>query len=249
MGLNHNIPCFRRAREYHLFDDRGRRFLDLYQNDGRAIMGHRPGKFSQFFKNSISRGMWADYPGPLDKRLEKLLHLLFPDYSFIRVFRNQERAKDVLKIVELKDPLDGEGEALYWRPQLPEHPDCSFLFLRLPVPGLIETQIVLAKKELPEGDEVSPIAIEGIIRLLHDYRNWSARGISYEDFTTPQRLAQRGPYLSWIETPDNFDEIFQKALEKGLLFPPNPKYPLLIPSELSDYENKTLRTFLEEIHR
>lgn len=249
MGLNRNIPNFRRAREYHLYDDRGRRYLDLYQNDGRAIMGHRPGKFSHYLKNSISRGMWADYPGQHNRRLAKLLKEIFPSYNFCTLFRNRERALQALNVSSCMDPLEGVDRILSWRPLLPDHPEGEILFLRLPLPGFLETQIVLSTEAVPEGDEVSPIAEEGLLRLFHEYKNWAAEGKTFEDFSLPGLLEKKGPYLQWMKAPEEFEKIFNNALEKGLLFPPETKYPLLIPAELSDYERKTIRSFLEEIHR
>ena len=247
MGLNRDIPVFRRARDYHLYDDRGNRYLDLYQNDGRALMGHRPGHFSQYMKNSISRGLWADYPPQHQRRLFTLIKKLFPPYAEAVLFRNRERALAALDIKELSDPLKERGSSYLWRPELPDHPEGDHLFLRLPVAGLVETQIVLSRLPLPEGDEVSPILVDALVRLFHDYRIWRTETLPPKDFSAYPSFSQRGPYLAWNREPENYQKIFREALEKGLLIPPQEKYPLVIPRELSDYEERTLRDFLEDL--
>ncbi|MDA3852535.1 MAG: hypothetical protein PF447_14875, partial [Spirochaetaceae bacterium] len=132
MGLTvEQWPYFRRASDYHLYDDKGKRYLDLFQNNGRAIMGHRPGKFSQYIKNSLSRGVWADYPSPIKKRLAGVLKKIFPEYSSMTLFTNKERAQlyllkqqqTVLKLENIfLDPLyHNQGESWLWRPHHPNH--------------------------------------------------------------------------------------------------------------------------------
>ena len=39
--LAFTIPPIRRARGYRLYDHRGRRYLDLWQNGGHSLLGHR----------------------------------------------------------------------------------------------------------------------------------------------------------------------------------------------------------------
>lgn len=240
-------PYFRRAREYHLYDDKGNRYLDLWQNDGRAIMGHRPGKFSQYFKNSISRGMWADYPNPKQKSLANLLKKLFPDYEQVRIFRNRERAITHLGIETPLDPLNNvKSTALDWRPCMPQHPTAEMLFLRLPLAGMLETQIVLSTAEMPQGDNISPIIAEGLIRLFHDFSNWQNTNPQWRKLKETSAGTQNGPYFSWATPTLNYDNFWQQSLKKGILLPPESKYPLMIPQEMSDYEYKIICTILEE---
>jgi len=246
MGLNIEWPYFRRAREYHLYDDTGKRYLDLWQNDGRAVMGHRPGKFSQYFKNSISRGMWADYPCPKIQRLSTLLKKMFPEYKNIAFFRNRERAMDSLNTPSPSDPLrNPNATVLDWRPFMPDHPTGETLFLRLPVAGLLETQVVLSLKPLPEGEAISPIIIEGLIRLFHDLENWSRTKPQWRSLPD-QAGRQQGPYYSWHKKPAQYSLLAESALKKGIVLPPDPKYPLMIPREMSDHEYKTISSILEE---
>gem|GEM_PF-134293 len=65
------LPPIRRAREFYLYDHRGRRYLDLAQNGGRAILGHRPNRLSTRLKNVLSSGLLAELPSVYGPRLER----------------------------------------------------------------------------------------------------------------------------------------------------------------------------------
>ena len=56
----HELPPIRRARGYHLYDEAGKRYLDLSLAGGRALLGHRPERALLELKNLLSRGLAAD---------------------------------------------------------------------------------------------------------------------------------------------------------------------------------------------
>lgn len=247
MGLEYKEPRLRRAREYHLYDQNGRRYLDLYLNNGRAIMGHRPGKFSHYLKNSLSRGMWADYPSEqLYKRLKTLLLKIFSGYNHVVIFRNPERAFQALNQRPADPLLSDQGNCWLYRPLLDSHPQGELLFLQPFLAGFTEMQIVLGKAELPEDDAISSVWLDGIVRLFHDFQQWMDLKPEFRDFKDIESLTQRGPYLCWKDTRHNYQKIRQQGLAKGFYLPPSQEYPLMIPAEMSDHEYKTLKQFLEE---
>ena len=49
--LEMEIPRIRRARGYRLYDHHGRRYLDLWQNGGRSLLGHRPARQTTLLKD------------------------------------------------------------------------------------------------------------------------------------------------------------------------------------------------------
>ncbi len=57
--LSFTIPPIRRARGYRLYDHRGRRYLDLWQNGGHSLLGHRGLHLLSLLKNLMSRGLLA----------------------------------------------------------------------------------------------------------------------------------------------------------------------------------------------
>jgi hypothetical protein len=85
-SLLQNLPPVLRARDFHLYTRRreaGGRLVDLWQNGGGAILGHKPPAVLREFKNAAHRGLFSPLPHPLEKRLFKALARLFPR----RVFR------------------------------------------------------------------------------------------------------------------------------------------------------------------
>lgn len=63
----------RRAREWRLYDQSGDRYVDFYQADGAAFLGHRPPGLARSVAAEIDRGLWAPLPTPWRARLEKAL--------------------------------------------------------------------------------------------------------------------------------------------------------------------------------
>ncbi len=67
------LPRIVRARDFHLYDDRGNRYLDMYLNGGRALLGHRPANVARELGAALSRGLFAEYPSIYTSRIERLL--------------------------------------------------------------------------------------------------------------------------------------------------------------------------------
>lgn len=67
------IPPIRRARGYRLYAEGGVRYLDMWQQDGRAICGHAPVRVRRAFENALARGQGGVLPGRWRVRLERAL--------------------------------------------------------------------------------------------------------------------------------------------------------------------------------
>ena len=81
----------RRARGYFLYTADGRRFLDFYQDNGRALLGHRVQGMQRVIKSTVSRGLLAPYPSVYGGRVERMVRKMFPSAGTVRVYRNRER--------------------------------------------------------------------------------------------------------------------------------------------------------------
>ena len=66
-----SLPEFRRAREYRLYTGDGRRYLDLWQENGHAAGGHRSGRWRETLSNKLSRGLSLPLPGPEADKLRR----------------------------------------------------------------------------------------------------------------------------------------------------------------------------------
>ncbi len=126
------MPRIRRARGYRLYGFDGRRYLDLHQDGGRSILGHRGGRAVTVMKNALSEGLLSSLPSVHEARLLKALARAFPDYRSFRLFASEDRALEAASralgapIVrsEILDPAVSAAPALRpraarWRPYLP----------------------------------------------------------------------------------------------------------------------------------
>ncbi len=123
-----SLPEFRRAREYRLYTGDGRRYLDLWADDGHAVGGHRSGRWRETLSNKLSRGLALPLPGPEADKLRRAVRTwlsLEAVSEDVRVSTNERpvylfrdevsRARALLSLVpelRVRDPLNSEpGEA------------------------------------------------------------------------------------------------------------------------------------------
>ncbi len=71
------LPEFRRAREYRLYTGDGRRYIDLWADDGQAAAGHRCGRWRETLSSKLSRGLAFPLPGPEAHKLRKAVRAWF----------------------------------------------------------------------------------------------------------------------------------------------------------------------------
>ena len=90
----------RRARGWHVYDEAGTRYLDMWQADGAALLGHRPRGLGNLISAELDRGMLAALPTPWGRRSERAL----------------ERLASLAGYGELR-PLNGRGDAHQYLPR------------------------------------------------------------------------------------------------------------------------------------
>ncbi|HUX52102.1 MAG TPA: hypothetical protein VMW73_15015 [Spirochaetia bacterium] len=94
--MSNLLPAIGRARGFHLYDLKRKRYLDMYLAGGRAILGHRPERVAHELRAAIARGLLADYPGALHHRIERLIERHKAEWGGAthagRLFANTERA-------------------------------------------------------------------------------------------------------------------------------------------------------------
>lgn len=234
MMNGNKLPNIKRCREYHLYDYSGERFLDLYQDDGRAIMGHKPGKTMLPIKNSLEKGCWSPYPSIYENRLKKLMGAMFPHMKNVSFFANRERAQKSVP------------DSFKWKPLLGMDWGDT-LSIEAPLPGINQTVIVLSTKELPPGDTISPVLLEGMIRNFHDYLVFEKKLETkvWNKFDGLTDWERKGPYLTYRWTEEAYDKIYDRALEQQVFLAPHFKTDSIIPAILSQSEVKTLLTLFK----
>ncbi len=178
-------PFILRARGFRLYAANGKRYTDLYQAGGKAILGHTPPSSLREFKNAAERGLFAPFPHPLQSRFKKALAQLLPGYEFY-VYESDLKLRAALKDRPLIDPAflntavpPAEIGASLWRPFLDA--TCqSAAPLLVPVlphplaPKVLAIQIVAAPNSAPlaytppPSDTVSPAVLAVAARAVYD---------------------------------------------------------------------------------
>ncbi len=263
MELLREMPVIRRAREFHLYDNAGKRLLDLYLNGGKALLGHRPEGFSLIVKNTLARGVTAEYPSHEEGKMLKAAKALWgKTHPRIRYYRDMTRLGIWLSDQNLllpgnpvPDPVLNEtGEVSLWRPWLTGLKAPGIFIPVLPVPGM-ETGVLLCAsegiKDLPEGDIPSPVLAAGLSRCL-----WLLKSVMEEHPLSPhdsmsglpvfKGWERKGSYLVWLGKKDDYADIFRRALEGGILLPPDPSIPAVLPYELTSGDRKVLNKLFSQ---
>jgi hypothetical protein len=257
-SLLEQVPDVLRARDFRLYTKAGR-LVDLWQNNGAAVMGHTPPSLLRELKNTASRGLYAPFPHFMETRYHKALSRIFPDRTF-RLYSGSPPGLE--KIV-------ADGDAAFWRPfansaaplEVPESPP-----ILIPVIPGIQTWraglplglCVLAIKgdaDIPSGDFLPPVLLAAAARGIYDLISVAqaranpmypriAKALKNNE---EQNFWQRsGIYLTPRQKPSQKDwaELFLRFLENGFLLPPIPSQPLILPGVLSPGEEAKLASLL-----
>jgi hypothetical protein len=262
------LPDVLRARDFRLYTKAGR-LVDLWQNNGAAVLGHTPPSLLREIKNTASRGLYAPFPHFLEARYRKALSRVFPD----RAFRLYAAPPPGL------ETLVADRSAVLWRPfadpasplGVPENPP-----VLIPVVPGIQTWrdglplglCVLAVKDdadsmsadIKSGDFLPPVLLAAAARGIYDLisaaperanpnypriakalKNNNPQGVEGRNF-----WQRSGIYLTprQEQSQTEWAALFRRFLEKGFLLPPHPSQPLILPGVLSPGEEAKLASLL-----
>ena len=253
------IPEIKRSRGYLLYDTNGNRYLDLYQDSGRAILGHRMEGLSRVVKSTVARGLTASYPSIYTNRVEKGLKLLFPDVTEFRVYGNIERAMAFLSEIEgdsvsksdFTDFPSKECRYGIWRPFLNTvlkwHKFDYFIPI-LPFPGNFNPVVLAVNKVnnvLAPSDDLSPMICDLLVKSISALKKQTEKDSCMEIFNFYSPIWERtGPYLRFKLKGEDYSKLYKKALKNSVLLPPESWLPGIIPCY---YENGQLKNFLKMI--
>jgi len=86
------LPPIRRARNWRLYGSDGKRYLDMYADGGRAILGRKTGTSGTVAKASVDMGLVSSFPSFWEKRFEKAILEMWPGFAGIRLFASEAEA-------------------------------------------------------------------------------------------------------------------------------------------------------------
>jgi hypothetical protein len=245
--LKRRIPAIRRAREYHLYSVSGRRYLDLWQNGGRSLLGHKPGRLTTVLKDTLSRGLIADLPSVFSGRLMRVLQAMFPDYRDFRLSRNLAEALQLAGVHlgrpvaagEVAEPLldprpAKETQVSFWRPLLPDPPVAQVLLPVFPFAMAGAPQVVCFREnpasDFPAQETISGVVLAGLQRSIHELKRFVA-----PEWLRPDLLEgcagwrQEQVYVVPEFDLGIYERVFEIFLDAQVLLSPEAPYISILP--------------------
>jgi hypothetical protein len=103
------------------------------------------------------------------------------------------------------------------------------------------------EEELPPSDAVSPVLLGGIIRSVYSLISWDFpyNETYWSRFDTPL-WTRVGPYLIIQREEEVYSALYRYFLEAGVLLPPLPPGPALVPAYASEGEIALIRSLGEK---
>lgn len=259
MELLNYLPPIKRARGYRLYDYNQRVYLDLYQNGGRAVLGHRAFRLTTVIKDVISKGTIFNMPSIYTKRLEQALCRRFPEFPYVRLAGSSERALSMASLYlnreisssDICDPLSGTkktGSILrsypFFKDVLAEE-QASVLMPVIPFAMGGSPAALCFRHAPPEGfllsDLISPVLLAGALRALNDLKNYRKADWFKEELLKGKGgWLQRGIYITAIFEEQLYAEVFKSFLKERVLLNPCYPGPCILPSEASPGELKRM---------
>ena len=233
------LPPIRRMRGNRLYAADGRRFLDLWLDDGRGILGDGDRHTRTYAANAADKGLTRPYPGLYDARFVKAVREAWPGFSTVKVFASEERAKAAA----------GPAPLAIARPFTFLPADCDLAMPRLPCPRPYAPWCLIARDNteaaaalgVETGDLVPPQSLYAAARGLASLESAVRDGYGEELWSRfDKRLGtwfrRSGPYLTPRIPPERHEEFFKAALEGGALVSPRLDTPSIVPPDFDDGE-------------
>ena len=242
------LPPIRRARLWRLYAEDGRRFLDLWMDGGRSLLGAKGTGLGTAAKAAIDTGLTRPFPSVREGRLEKALLERYPLFAAVRIFRNEDRARAAARAAFPGDEpavLRPFAEHLREGPGRPDAaaPPRAALPL-LPCPSALAPGILLVKDAADaaaiEGDLVPPLSLACAQRALSELdifaREYGERLWKKTDRRLKPFFERSGPYLYPRIGVEGYEGFFAAALGAGILISPDPEQPSIVPGDFDDGE-------------
>ena len=229
-----------RARGCFLYTEKGVRLTDLYQENGRAILGWGGGKPVTDLKNVLARGVTGSFDTVWNHRLEKAVSALLGGERLVAVLPTKAEA---LRTALALSP----DNAAIWRPWLPAAPDWAAVdavVLEPPLAWSMDSTLLACtpgcvpdREAFREADRglVPPLAA-AVTRSLYDLRAALAERTETDWFRYDTVLhaywERKGPYLyprSGAVDAASWPAFVCHCLDCGLVINPSYEEPSIVP--------------------
>ena len=227
-----------RARECFLYTKKGERLTDLYQQNGRAILGWGGKEAFTQLKNTLNRGITGAFITEDKSRLDKAVSALLNSPRKTYIFQSQKAAEAFASKASktIKCWMPWSPEQIKW-----EEEKCVVIAPPLPwtenfyLAALLTQNSAEVKEEPLEDGQIKlaePLVV-AITRNLYDMiaalqvreeKNW----FLYDKVLT-KYFTRKGPYL-YSKLPENkYDDFVLHCLDCGIIINPDFAKPSIVP--------------------
>lgn len=220
----------RRAKDCYLYTVKKTRLIDMYQEDGKAILGWRFGSAQKIFKNVSERGIIGSFASEYQNRLAVVLKQLLPLYTYFTVYTDTA----FRSIPELsKSPI--------WRPWLAsmeEETQAPVLQVTIPYPYAAHIHIFASIEQLKTDEQydVAPPLLAAVTRSFYDLLaqlpQRTEEHFARYDTALLKYWDRKNCYLfpkKTVLTEKNYSEFFCHCLDEGFFISPLYTSPSIIP--------------------
>ncbi|MGN0728840.1 hypothetical protein [Treponema sp.] len=229
----------KRARGPFLYTESGKRLTDLYQENGRAVLGWGGASAFTVMKNVLDRGATGSFRTSFSGRLEKSVNELFPGEAR-RIFIFAKKSESLSAAVKISP-----RNTFFWKPWSDAEFDFSSadcIVFEPPFPWTSGIFILAAKKNIPETvllDSVSesiklPSPIEaGVTRsvynLISALKTRQEKDWFIYDLFLAKYWQRKGPYLYPKIPREHYKAFLIHCLELGIVASPVYEQPSIVP--------------------
>lgn len=236
-----------RARNCYLYTKKGIRLTDLFQENGRAILGWHGGSAFTFLKNTLSKGLTGSFICEDKSRLDKAITKLFDNET-----KNNSRTVFAFssKAEALKAGLmfSSQNTSVYspWNQANIDYSKVDSIVMQPPLPWTQTIFLTAVKSSLINANNLSdnkielsntisiPFALEtaitkSIYNLISEIPLRQEKDWFIYDPVLTKYWTRKGPYLYPKMSEEKYNDFVTHCLECELIINPNYHMPSLIP--------------------
>lgn len=244
--IHRRYGSVRRTRGPFLYTEKNVRLTDLFQEDGRAILGWGGSSAFTIMKNVLNRGISGSYRTDFSHRLEKSVCGLFGSAKKILCFSSKRDAEDAArrlcdgKILSYRPWESEESDvesagALIFTPPLPWAQELFILVLNggTEISGKwekISSETGISRAFLPPPMEAAYTrAVYNLIQALKDRKE---KDFFIYDREISPYWTRRGPYLhpkKELFTGESYADFVLHCLDNGIVINPSLEGASIVP--------------------
>lgn len=224
-----------RARGCFLYTKKGKRLTDLYQEDGRAILGWEGGSAFTHLKNVLSRGQTGSFICEDKSRVEKAVSTLLNSQRNVFFFSTLEHVTKAAIAVSMQN-------ISVYKPWLTYDVDWSAVdsvIIEPPLPWTASVFILAVKKECPLPEVIYsqskvPYALQaaitrGIYNLIDALPKRTEKDFFIYDTVLTKYFERRGPYLDPKVPQEKYDDFVLHCLDNCVIINPEEGHSSIVP--------------------